>query len=119
MLETYGMFVQLVALMVVLSIAVERVVAITTNVTDFDSRIKNPKLSNALKQLIAAVAGGVIYAMNSDAHIAYITQHFFQVNGAIIVGLLASGGSGFWNGVLKIMSATSSKIDPKTVEISK
>ena len=98
---------QLLTMLALLSVAVERLNAIVINVVNLDERITNAKYNSAVKQGLAALFGAVLYYTSSGQHLAIIDQNFNSIIGPIIVGLLASGGSGFWNSVLKAVSSVS------------
>jgi hypothetical protein len=100
----------LVTMLALLSVAVERVTAMTISYVKLDERITDPKYSNATKQMIAAVFGALIYMLNADSHIPFVDQYFTGFTGPTMIGLLVSGGSGFWNSILKLLSATSMKL---------
>ena len=91
---------QLGTVLCLYSIAAERVVEIVSSIVNFD-KVKSDKIRSALKQLLAAFAGAGLYYMNGDHAIPVITQNFSQLSGAVFIGLVTSGGSGFWNTILK------------------
>ena len=91
---------QLGTVLCLYSIAAERVVEIISSIVNFEG-IKNEKLRSALKQIIAAIAGASLYYMNGEHAIPVISQNFSTISGAVFIGLVTSGGSGFWNTILK------------------
>jgi hypothetical protein len=100
---------QIITMLCLLSIAVERVTAIFIGAVELDKRITNPKFSNAIKQIAAALFGTLIYAFNGEAQ-AMFGPYFTGWGGALVIGLMSSGGSGFWNSILKLVMATTTKI---------
>lgn len=100
---------QLITMLCLLSIAVERVNAIFIGLTELDKRITNPKFNSAAKQLCAAMFGAIIFALNKDAHVMF-GPYFSGWGGAIVVGFMSSGGSGFWNSILKLVMATTTRV---------
>ena len=110
--------INLVTMLALLSVAVERVTAMSISFIKLDEKITDAKYSNAAKQLIAAVFGGLIYMLNADSHIPFIDQYFTGFTGPAMIGLLVSGGSGFWNSILKLLSATTTKLKAEA-EITK
>lgn len=99
-------FTNLVTLFALLSVAVERATAIAIVLGKVDEYITNSKYNGMTKQLIATFLGGLIYMVNPESHLPFIDKYFSGLTGPIIVGLAASGGSGFWNQVLKLLTAT-------------
>jgi hypothetical protein len=106
---------QMITMLCLLSIAVERVTAIFVALIEFDKRFTNTKTKSAVKQLCAALFGAIVYSLNKDAHVMF-DQYFSGISGALIVGFMVSGGSGFWNSILKLMIATTAKVSATTVE---
>ncbi len=101
---------QVVTLLALLSVAGERVVGIASVFLKIDSFITNSKFNGAAKQILAAIIGAGIYMLNTDSHLALIDQYFSGFIGPVVVGLLASGGSGFWNSILKSISLKNEKL---------
>jgi hypothetical protein len=104
---------QMITMLCLLSIAVERVNAIFLGVAEIDKRITNPKFNSAAKQLCAAAFGAIIFALNKDAHVMF-GPYFSGWGGALVVGFMASGGSGFWNSILKLVMATTTRVAATT-----
>jgi hypothetical protein len=100
---------QIITMLCLLSIAVERVNAIFIGVAELDKRITNPKFNSAAKQLCAAIFGMLIYAFNGEAQTMF-GPYFTGWGGAMIIGFMASGGSGFWNSILKLVMATTTRV---------
>lgn len=98
---------QLLTMLALLSVAVERLNAIVIAAISLDERITNSKYNSAIKQGLAAVFGAILYYTSKGQHQPVIDQYFNAYMGPIVVGLLASGGSGFWNSVLKAVSSVS------------
>ena len=98
--------VSVIALLGALSISVERVVEIIKSMVPFlaeESRDKNKeRYRRASLHLLAAIVGMVI-AYIARAQIQPLLAPMFksaevlEIPSCIIIGLLASGGSGFWN----------------------
>jgi len=100
---------QIITMLCLMSIAVERVTAIFIAATELDKRVSNPKYSNALKQFAAAMFGTLIFVFNKDAHTLF-GPYFSGWGGAIVIGCMTSGGSGFWNSILKLVTATTTRV---------
>ena len=96
-----------VALMAAISVAVERVVELLKGSIPVLASTwrKAEGLRRALIQLLAVAAGALIAAqMPSQLASAIGTQPDWKVD--LLVGLIASGGSGLWNYTLDIVRAT-------------
>jgi hypothetical protein len=101
-----------IALLGAMSLSVERVVEIIKNMVPFLSKEqedhKKESYRLAALHLIAAIAGTII-AFVAQEQIQPLLSNIFRTQGVIgipgcvIVGLLASGGSGFWNQCLSIV----------------
>jgi hypothetical protein len=118
-----------VTILISLSIAVERVVEITKGfIPRLDKVNDDPRreaVRRAILHVLACGAGIVIsyfaYPVVSDAINATATPD--RWGSAIALGLLASGGSGFWNsilgyvGSLKTMKAADAQIAKKEAEL--
>ncbi|MGA3208414.1 MAG: hypothetical protein ABSE05_11405 [Syntrophales bacterium] len=102
----------IIAFLGAMSLSVERVVEIIKNMVPFLANDhSDPKKENyrtAALHAIAALAGAVI-AYVAQEQIQPLLSHIFPtpgevgIPGCIIVGFLASGGSGFWNQCLSIV----------------
>lgn len=110
LLEMNGL-IDAVTMLGLLSVATERVVSITGVITKIDERITNSKMNGAAKQAFAGLVGGAIYAVNIDSQIPLISHYLSGFSAPIFVGLMVSGGSGFWNSALKIMQNATKKIE--------
>lgn len=109
---TYEQILQLATVLALISVAVERTQEIIINMFKLDDRLKNKNTKRAVYHLIAAAIGAVIYLINKDQNIAVISTHFNQYVAPLVVGLLASGGSGFWHDILKIVAGMGLKKTP-------
>jgi len=100
----------LVTLLVALSVASERLVEIvkgfiSTVLPWLSEKQENPKqesLRRAVLQLMA-VGAGMITALLAQPALVHAVPEGWGVNpllGTVALGLLASGGSGFWNAIL-------------------
>ncbi len=103
---------ELIALLGVLSISVERIVEIIKNMIPFLSTVqgdeKKERIRRAALHLMAAAAGTVV-AYSAQAQIQPLLSNIFKtpgvigLSGCIIIGLLSSGSSGFWNQSMSIL----------------
>jgi hypothetical protein len=92
----------IVALLIALSVASERLVAIVKGVIPFlNQENSNPTLegwrTSALQVL--AVAAGIVTALLARPLIPSIVPGWDNIPALLALGLLASGGSGFWNSI--------------------
>lgn len=92
-----------------LSMATERLVEMVKNVipalnqTNSDP-IKESWRNFALRTL--AVVAGMLIAYMTHTQIGGVVDNVWKLRGGVFVlGLLASGGSGFWNAILKYLGA--------------
>jgi hypothetical protein len=107
---------QIITMLCLLSVAVERVTAMFISLSALDTHITNPKVSNAAKQAAATIFGALIYAFSGEAQTLF-GPFLSGWDGAAVVGLMTAGGSGFWNGILKLLSATAVKVVvPETID---
>jgi hypothetical protein len=101
-----------VSMLVVLSIASERLVEIIKGFVPFLNEEQeenlhedklNPKrerIRKACLQLLAVVSGIVTALLTREAIVGIVPDRFNTTSGIIALGLLASGGSGLWNSIL-------------------
>jgi hypothetical protein len=102
----------IITLLGAMSLSVERVVEIIKNILPFlaekQSSTRKENYRIAALHFIAAFVGGII-AWVAQEQIQPMLSHIFTTPGIIgfsgccIIGLLASGGSGFWNQCLSIV----------------
>ncbi|MBU0655350.1 MAG: hypothetical protein KJ914_09490 [Gammaproteobacteria bacterium] len=94
-------------MMVALSIAAERMVEITKGVVPFlNTARENPqqeKLRKASLQLLAVGSGIAVTFLATPMLAGSLPEHWNNTTGMIVIGLLASGGSGFWNAILSYL----------------
>ncbi len=102
----------IVALLGFMSLSVERVVEITKNMVPFlagpQPDEKKERWRRAMLHFLAALTGTVIALVAQEQIQPLLPNSFTKtgeigVLGCIILGLLASGGSGFWNQTLAIV----------------
>lgn len=89
----------------VVSVAAERVVEMTKPIV---GRIVAEKDTKFAYYAVAAVAGGTLHLMSGQMFPYFSTP----VSAAVVMGLLASGGSGVWHDLLGILRGFSSGIPP-------
>jgi hypothetical protein len=93
-----------VALLVVLSIASERLVEIIKGFVPFlneeQQYLDKEGRRKAYLQLIAVAAGVVTALLTREAIGGIVPDRFNTTSCVLALGLLASGGSGLWNSVL-------------------
>jgi hypothetical protein len=94
----------LVALLVALSAASERLVEIVKGLVSFlNMENKDPKREGwrrASLQTLAVAAGVVTALLARPAIQGVVSESWSTLPGILALGLLASGGSGLWNSVL-------------------
>jgi hypothetical protein len=105
-MDLFAQLSNIITLFTLLSVAVERATAIAIVLTKLDERITDSKFNGMAKQLIATLLGAFIYMISPDTHLQFIDKYFTGLTGPFIIGLAASGGSGFWNQLLKLLAAT-------------
>lgn len=97
----------LVTLLVALSVASERLVEIVKNLVTFlNQEIEDPKREGQRKAILQglAVASGIVTALLARPAIVDVVPAPWQSPvGILALGLLASGGSGFWNAILEYL----------------
>lgn len=99
-----------VSLLAALSVATERLVEIIKgsipwlNAPAGDA--KQEGWRQAALHVLAAVAGIVTAWMANSVITGTIPGQWLTGGGIIVIGLLASGGSGFWNSILSYVKAT-------------
>jgi drug/metabolite transporter (DMT)-like permease len=99
-----------VSLLAALSVATERLVEIIKGAIP----ALNNQASNSTKEgfrqvalhLLAAIAGFLSAWMAGATMPGVLPGSWNGVGGYIIIGLLVSGGSGFWNSILSYLKAT-------------
>lgn len=117
----------IIALLGAMSLSVERVVEIIKNMIPFlaeeqsDPKKKNYRI--AALHFIAAIVGTVI-AFVAQEQIQPLLSNIFKtpgnvgISGCIIIGLLASGGSGFWNQCLSILGEVQKTKKAQTLKLT-
>jgi hypothetical protein len=98
----------IIALLIALSVASERLVEITKGLVPFLSQ-ENPHarkecLRIAFLQILAVIAGIVTTLLARPAIEGVVTKPFQSTTGMLALGLLASGGSGLWKSVSSYVS---------------
>lgn len=93
---------ELIALMVALSMATERLVEITRGFVPFTEKLSGTWRKSTL-QLHAAVAGVAVTFMAEPMIAGTLPEQWNNSMGLVVLGLLASGGSGLWHTVLDYM----------------
>lgn len=98
---------EMIGMMVALSIAAERVVEITKGVIPALGMArtdpKQEKLRKAMLQLLAVGSGIGVTFLASPMLAESLPTHWNTTTGMVVIGLLASGGSGFWNAILSYL----------------
>ncbi len=98
---------EMIGMMVALSIAAERAVEITKGmIPALGIARENPKqekLRKAALQLLAVGSGVGVTFLAAPMLAESLPAHWNTTEGMIVIGLLASGGSGFWNAVLSYL----------------
>jgi hypothetical protein len=102
----------IIALLGVMSLSVERVVEIIKNMVPFlaatQTDAKKERWRRSMLHFLAALVGTII-ALVAQEQIQPLLSNIFTktgeigVFGCIVIGFLASGGSGFWNQSLAIV----------------
>ncbi|MBJ6611383.1 MAG: hypothetical protein JG718_13565 [Candidatus Thiothrix moscowensis] len=98
---------EMIGMMVALSIAAERGVEITKGVIPALGMArtdpKQEKLRKAMLQLLAVGSGIGVTFLASPMLAESLPTHWNTTTGMVVIGLLASGGSGFWNAILSYL----------------
>ena len=109
----------IISLLIALSVASERLVEITKGFVPWlNQQNSNPSIEDCRKAIVQflAVAAGIITAWLASPFSPDFVPH--DLTGKLALGLLVSGGSGFWNSILtyvtsvkdiKVASATEAK----------
>lgn len=93
---------ELIALMVALSMATERLVEITRGFVPFTEKLSSTWRQSTLKAH-AAIAGIAVTFMAEPMIAGTLPEQWNNSMGLVVLGLLASGGSGLWHTVLDYM----------------
>jgi hypothetical protein len=104
----------IVAMLAGISVAVERVVEVIKSAIPPLAKpwAKNDGYRAAIVQVIAAAAGAIIASQlpaQVRASLPFGLGADLNWTGYVVIGFMASGGSGAWNHVLDILSALKSK----------
>lgn len=98
---------EIIGLMIALSIAAERMVEITKGVIPILGIVrtdpKQEKLRKAMLQLLAVASGIGVTFLAAPMLSESPPAHWSNTTGLLVIGLLASGGSGFWNAILSYL----------------
>ena len=103
-MDTAAILTNYVTLLVALSVSTERLVEIVKNIipclnTQYEDAKKEGYRKASLHVL--AFCGGIVTAILAKPAVsAVLSDALNNIWGYIALGLLASGGSGFWNGIL-------------------
>lgn len=93
-----------VAMLVVLSVASERLVEIVKGFVPYlNEERKTPRGESRRKaflHILAIIAGIVTALLAIEALSSYVPENLDKTLGVIALGLLASGGSSLWNSIL-------------------
>ncbi len=97
----------IIGMMIALSIAAERVVEITKGVIPALGMVradpKQEKRRKAMLQLLAVGSGIGVTFLSAPMLAESLPPQWSSTTGIIVIGLLASGGSGFWNAILSYL----------------
>jgi drug/metabolite transporter (DMT)-like permease len=97
-------------LLAALSVATERLVEIIKGaIPPLNNTAKNPTMEGfrqATLHVLAAISGFVSAWMAGATMPGVIPTSWNTLGGYVIIGLLVSGGSGFWNSILSYAKAT-------------
>jgi hypothetical protein len=103
-METTAAITNYVTLLVALSVSTERLVEIVKNCIPWlSTKYEDAKKEGHRRAVlhVLAVCGGMVTAfLAKPAVSAVLSDALNNIWGYIALGLLASGGSGFWNGIL-------------------
>jgi hypothetical protein len=97
-------FSSIVAMLVILSVASERLVEIIKGFVPFldieQTDRKKESMRKALLHILAILAGIATALLAMEALATYVPNNLNKTYGVVALGLLASGGSGLWNSIL-------------------
>ena len=103
-METTAAITNYVTLLVALSVSTERLVEIVKNFIPWlNTKYKDAKKEGHRKAVLHVLAfcGGIVTAFLAQPAVsAVLSDSLNNIWGYIALGLLASGGSGFWNSIL-------------------
>jgi len=112
-----------VALLGALSVATERFVEIVKGAIPWlNNEATTAKMEGwrqAALHLLAAMGGIVTALLASSAIKGVVPQGLSSFPGILVIGLLASGGSGFWNSVLTYVKTTKDLKETKAPSLAK
>lgn len=112
----YSDVLDLVVVLCVISVAVERCNEILINGLKLDAKISDAKSRKFFYQLMSAATGSMVYLLNIDTHSELLGMYFSEYMQCAIVGLLVSAGSGFWHDMLKFLTGLSTQQKKTVVE---
>ena len=105
----YEDIVQLVIMLSIISVAVERTLEIIKSSLNLDARLKTSNSKKLTYFSLSTVIGAIIYLINPDQHLIFVTTHLGTYSAPVIIGLAASSGSGVWHEILKIITGMNLK----------
>ncbi|MDD5393797.1 MAG: hypothetical protein PHE17_12330 [Thiothrix sp.] len=98
---------EIIGLMVALSVAAERLVEITKGVVPFlaiaREEPRQEKLRKSALQVLALASGIVVTFLAEPMLATTLPATWHSTTGLVVIGLMASGGSGFWNVILSYL----------------
>jgi hypothetical protein len=98
---------EIIGLMVALSVAAERLVEITKGVVPFLATAREEprqeKLRKSALQVLALASGIVVTFLAEPMLATTLPATWHNTTGLVVIGLMASGGSGFWNVILSYL----------------
>lgn len=98
---------EIIGLMVALSVAAERLVEITKGVVPFlaiaREEPRQEKLRKSALQVLALASGIVVTFLAEPMLASTLPETWHSTTGLVVIGLMASGGSGFWNVILSYL----------------
>ena len=103
----YESIVQLITILGIIAVAVERSNEIVISGFNLDGKLQNINDRRTVYQLMSAITGALIYFLNLSEQSTLLTQHFNQYVASAIAGLLVSAGSSFWHDILKYVTGLS------------
>ncbi|MBW2470433.1 MAG: hypothetical protein JRE62_14130 [Deltaproteobacteria bacterium] len=103
-MDTAAVITNYVTLLVALSVSTERLVEIVKNCIPWlSTKYEEPKKEGHRRAALHVLAfcGGIVTAILAKPAVSVVLSDALNnIWGYIALGLLASGGSGFWNGIL-------------------
>lgn len=105
---TYEAILLMVTVLGAIAVAAERATELTITLFKLDTWLFKQSTKTLVYQLIAGVYGSIIYVLNSY-QLPILNAQFSEYFVVVIVGLMVSGGAGFWHTLLGLIANLKTK----------